>query len=122
ARHSRPAQPTAAGGASASASPADPVPSPQDVKFRVLVVDDQEVVTWGFRLLLTREAWVERCITAVSSDQAVAYAQRFSPHVALVDVFLADESGVEVSRRILTESPRTKVLLTSGGARISAKA
>jgi two-component system response regulator DesR len=98
------------------------VPAPQDVRFRVLVVDDQEIVTWGFRLLLTREAWVERCVTAVTGEQAVAYAQRFTPHVALVDVFLADESGVEVSRRIQQASPRTKILLTSGVARISTKA
>jgi two-component system response regulator DesR len=98
------------------------VPGSQDVKFRVLVVDDQEIVTWGFRLLLTREPWVERCLTAVTSEQAVAHARRFAPHVALVDVFLADESGVEVSRRILSASPRTKVLLTSGVARISKKA
>jgi len=94
----------------------------EDVRFRVLVVDDQEIVTWGFRLLLTREAWVERCLTAVTGEQAVAYAKRFSPHVALVDVLLGDESGVEVARRLRTQSPSTKVLLTSGAARVSAKA
>jgi DNA-binding NarL/FixJ family response regulator len=98
------------------------MPAPPDVKLRVLVVDDHEIVTWGFRLLLTREAWVERCLTATTSEQAVAYAQRFAPHVALIDVFLAGESGVEVARRIRTASPRTKVLLTSGVARISTKA
>ena len=81
-----------------------------DRKFRVLVVDDQEIVTWGFRLLLTREAWVERCVTAVTTQQAVAYASRFMPHVALVDVLMG------------SESPDTRILLTSGAARISPKA
>ena len=31
---------------------------------RVLVVDDHDVVHWGFRLLLTEQPWVERCLTA----------------------------------------------------------
>ena len=93
-----------------------------DRKFRVLVVDDQEIVTWGFRLLLTREAWVERCVTAVTTQQAVAYASRFMPHVALVDVLMGSESGVEVARKIRGVSPDTRILLTSGAARISPKA
>src|SRR5205085_4288751 len=33
-------------------------------RFSVLVVDDHEVVQWGFRLLLGQQPWVERCLTA----------------------------------------------------------
>ena len=32
---------------------------------RVLVVDDHDVVHWGFRLLLTEQPWVERCLAAI---------------------------------------------------------
>jgi two-component system response regulator DesR len=91
-------------------------------KFRVLIVDDQEIVTWGFRLLFTREAWVERCVTAVTTEQAVVYAKRFTPHVALVDVLMGTESGVEVANKIRSVSPETRILLTSGAAKISPKA
>jgi DNA-binding NarL/FixJ family response regulator len=98
------------------------VSGPDGTRFRVLVVDDHEIVNWGFRLLLTREPWVERCVTTTDADQAVAYAQRFAPHVAIVDLFLNEGSGVDVSRRIRDVSPKTKVLLTSGGPRVSAKA
>ena len=31
---------------------------------RVLVVDDHDVVHWGFRLLLAEQPWVERCLAA----------------------------------------------------------
>ena len=31
---------------------------------RVLVVDDHEVVHWGFRLMLGEQPWVERCLSA----------------------------------------------------------
>ena len=37
---------------------------------RVLVVDDHDVVHWGFRLLLTEQPWVERCLTATTVDEA----------------------------------------------------
>ena len=91
-------------------------------RFRVLVLDDHEVVNWGFRLVLSRESWVERCVTAVTVDQALAYARRYEPHVALIDLFLADRSGVDAARDLLAASPTTKILLTSGAARISRKA
>ena len=33
-------------------------------RLRVLVVDDHDVVHWGFRLMLTQQSWVERCVSA----------------------------------------------------------
>ncbi|MBX5469192.1 MAG: response regulator transcription factor [Thermoleophilaceae bacterium] len=88
-------------------------------RLRVLVVDDHDVVHWGFRLLLTRQPWVERCLSARDGAQAVELARRFEPHVALVDLFLGDQSGAEVCEQIRSESPATKVLLISGAGRIS---
>ena len=38
-------------------------------RFSVLVVDDHEVVQWGFRLLLSQQQWVERCLTARNSEE-----------------------------------------------------
>jgi len=91
-------------------------------RLRILVVDDHEVVNWGFRVLLTRQAWVERCVTATTREQALGYARRYEPHVALVDLFLGDDSGVEVARAIREVSPMTRVLLLSGAAKAPAKA
>jgi DNA-binding NarL/FixJ family response regulator len=44
---------------------------------RVLVVDDHDVVHWGFRLLLTEQPWVERCLTAASVEEALELARRY---------------------------------------------
>ena len=38
-----------------------------DRRLRVLVVDDHDVVHWGFRLMLSQQPWVERCLSAQSS-------------------------------------------------------
>ena len=49
----------------------EPAVSPER-NLRVLVVDDHDVVHWGFRLLLTEQPWVERCLTASSVEEALA--------------------------------------------------
>jgi DNA-binding NarL/FixJ family response regulator len=85
----------------------------------VLVVDDHEVVHWGFRLMLGSQPWVERCLAARSGPEALELARRYSPHVALVDLFLAGESGADVCSAIRGQSPDTRVLLISGAGRMS---
>jgi two-component system response regulator DesR len=92
---------------------------PPDQRLRVLVVDDHDVVQWGFRVLLAEQPWVERCVAARTGDEALALARRFEPHVALVDLFLAEESGVDVCEAIRSVSPSTRVLFISGAGRMS---
>jgi two-component system response regulator DesR len=86
---------------------------------RVLVVDDHDVVHWGFRVLLGQQPWVERCLAARTGAEALELARRWQPHVALVDLFLAGESGADVCAAIRARSPQTRVLLISGAGRMS---
>ena len=89
---------------------------------RVLVVDDHDVVQWGFRLLLTEQPWVERCLTASTASEAIALARRWEPEVALVDLFLGEGSGADLCEALRKASPKTRVLLISGAGRISPQA
>jgi len=91
-------------------------------RLRVLVVDDHDVVHWGFRLMLTQQPWVERCLSAHTGEEAMALAARYDPHVALVDLFIGEESGAEICERLRTAQPATRVLLFSGAGEISANA
>jgi DNA-binding NarL/FixJ family response regulator len=93
-----------------------------DRRLRVLIVDDHEVVHWGFRLMLGEQPWVERCLSARNGEQALALALRYEPHVALVDLFVGQESGAEICERLRSRSPMTNVLLISGAGRISPSA
>jgi DNA-binding NarL/FixJ family response regulator len=77
------------------------------------------VVHWGFRLKLSRERWVRRCLGARNGEEAIALTRRYEPNVALVDLRLAEESGVDVCQKIRDVSPSTKVLLMSGSGRIA---
>ena len=76
-----------------------------DTKLRVLIVDDHDVVHWGFRLMLGNQPWVERCISSRSAAEAYALAARYKPHVALVDLFIGEESGPEISAQLRERSP-----------------
>ena len=91
-------------------------------RLRVLVVDDHDVVHWGFRLLLGEQPWVERCLAARTGAEALEVLRSFPADVALVDLFLAGESGADVCASIRRASPRTRVLLISGAGRMSAAA
>jgi DNA-binding NarL/FixJ family response regulator len=48
--------------------------------------------------------------------------RRYEPHVALVDLFLGDESGPEICARLRGEAPAPRVLLMSGAGGISPRA
>jgi DNA-binding NarL/FixJ family response regulator len=102
-----------------SAQPAPQRRPPMDRKLRVLVVDDHDVVHWGFRVLLGEQPWVERCLAARTGAEALALLASLRPDVALVDLFLAGESGADVCDSIRKASPSTRVLLISGAGRMS---
>jgi DNA-binding NarL/FixJ family response regulator len=102
-----------------SAQPAPQRRPPMDRKLRVLVVDDHDVVHWGFRVLLGEQPWVERCLAARTGAEALAILPSLRPDVALVDLFLAGESGADVCDSIRKASPSTRVLLISGAGRMS---
>jgi DNA-binding NarL/FixJ family response regulator len=96
---------------------------PEGIKrLRVLIVDDHDVVHWGFRLMLGQLRWVDRCLSARTSAEALAACRRYEPHVALVDLFLGGESGPEICERLRAEAPAPRVILMSGAGGISARA
>jgi DNA-binding NarL/FixJ family response regulator len=102
-----------------SASSQQPSRAALERKLRVLVVDDHDVVHWGFRVLLGEQPWVERCLAARTGDEALRLLPGLRPDVALVDLFLAGESGADVCDSIRKASPSTRVLLISGAGRMS---
>jgi DNA-binding NarL/FixJ family response regulator len=102
-------------------APAD-APAEYARRLRVVVVDDHDVVHWGFRLMLGQLPWVERCLGARTGAEAIAVCRRYEPHVALVDLFLGGESGAEVCERLRAQAPAPRVILMSGAGGISARA
>lgn len=88
----------------------------------VLVVDDHDVVHWGFKLLLAKQDWVGSCTSATSTAAAVQALRERPVDVALIDLFLGSESGADLCEEIRRIAPDTRVLLISGAGRISPSA
>lgn len=78
---------------------------------RVLVLTHEEIVHWGFKVVLTEQPWVERCLVTGDVEQACELARRYDVNVALVEVTLAGSSGLEACERLVEVSPQTHVLL-----------
>src|SRR4051812_6982887 len=72
--------------------------------------------------MLGEQPWVERCLSAPHGGGGGAPPRRYEPHVALVDLFVGQESGAEICERLRFISPQTNVLLISGAGRISPNA
>jgi DNA-binding NarL/FixJ family response regulator len=94
-------------------------PADEQRRLRVLLVDCQDLIHWGFKMLLASESWVERFVAAHNSTQALELARRYHPHVAVIDLQLVGESGADLCEQIREASPSTRVLLMSGVDRVS---
>ena len=103
----------------ASPHPADQLTPSRVGKRRLLVVDDHAIVQLGLRTLLGQQEWVERCLSADSGSRALELTARYEPHIALVDLFIQEESGVELCRALRSARESISVLLMSGSGRVS---
>ena len=81
---------------------------------RVLLVDDQELVRAGLRLILSSEFGFEVVSEAADGAAAVDAVARVRPDVVVMDIRMRGMDGVEATRRIgqLTSSPPVLVLTT----------
>ena len=78
---------------------------------RVLIVDDQELVRYGFRLMLDATPGIVVVGEADDGERAVGAAERLHPDVILMDVRMPRMNGIEATKRILTRHPSTRVLV-----------
>jgi len=82
-----------------------------DVRIRILVADDHDVVRQGIRALLEAEAGFEVCGEARDGPEAVKQACRLSPDVVVLDFSMPGMNGLEVTRRIRKALCRTQVIV-----------
>src|SRR5580765_3368028 len=83
---------------------------------RLLIVDDHEVTRLGLRTLLQSYPNFEIAGEAGSITETLEAAARLKPDLVLLDVRLADGSGIEVCRRLQSLHLETKVLVLTSFA------
>lgn len=83
---------------------------------RVMLVDDHEVVRAGIRALIRSTDDIVVTAEAASVREAIDEADRARPDVVVMDVRLADGSGIEATREIRARHPKTRVVMLTSFA------
>ena len=78
---------------------------------RVLIADDQALVSAGLAAILDAESDIEVVAEAADGAEAVELARARRPDVALLDVRMPRLDGIEASRRIVAAQLPTRVLM-----------
>ena len=79
-------------------------------KIRVLIVDDHAIVRAGLRLLISGQDDMTVVGEAGSTQEGIEAAERLSPDVALIDLSLPGEGGIEAIRQLRRTRPRVRTV------------
>jgi DNA-binding NarL/FixJ family response regulator len=78
---------------------------------RVLLVDDQDLLRAGYRMILSGEQDIEIVGEAADGAEAVSIARATTPDVVVMDVRMPRMDGIEATRRMLLEPDPPAVLV-----------
>ncbi|QAY61461.1 response regulator transcription factor [Microbacterium protaetiae] len=82
-------------------------------RIRVLLVDDQELIRFGYRLVLEAEPDIEVVGEAADGQAAVEGAARLRPDVVVMDVRMPRMDGIAATARIVDIVPSARVLVVT---------
>ncbi|TMD27390.1 MAG: response regulator transcription factor [Chloroflexi bacterium] len=85
-------------------------------RLRILLVDDHEIVRDGVKSLIDANEDMTVVAEAGTVAEAIAQAERTRPDVVVMDVRLADGSGIEATREIRARLEKTQVLMLTSFA------
>jgi len=84
---------------------------------KVLVIDDDAVVRSTLEAVLV-DAGYEVTLAKDGVVGCTAF-HREQPDVVVTDIMMPEQDGIGAIRQIISESPDTKIIAISGGARLS---
>lgn len=78
---------------------------------RVLIVDDHKLFAEAIQMVLENGGM--ETVVAGTAEEALAAARRESPDMVLLDIGLADQSGIAVGKELLERYPEMKVVIVT---------
>jgi DNA-binding NtrC family response regulator len=81
-------------------------------KTKVLVVDDEKLITDSLVLILANEGYEAR--PAYSAEEALELLRDWQPAIAIIDVLLPGMNGIDLAIAIESAWPSVRLLLISG--------
>jgi DNA-binding NarL/FixJ family response regulator len=86
-------------------------PSPSAAMIRILLVDDQQLLRQGLRVLLELEPGLHVAGEAGNGEEALALYERLRPDVVLMDVRMPVLDGVAATQRLRQRWPESKIII-----------
>jgi DNA-binding NarL/FixJ family response regulator len=77
----------------------------------IVLVDDQELLRMGFRMVLDAQPDLELVGEAGDGEEALDVVERLQPDVVLMDVRMPGMDGVETTRRLVERGGRSRVII-----------
>jgi DNA-binding NarL/FixJ family response regulator len=85
------------------------------VPLRLVLIEDHQALREGLELLLGREG-CDVVGTAGTAREGRALIEEFDPDVALVDIRLGEESGIDLTRAAIDADPSRRIVLYTGSS------
>src|SRR5689334_24162655 len=89
--------------------------APERMPLRLVLIEDHQALREGLELLLDREG-CQVVGTAGTARDGRELVESLDPDVALVDIRLGDDSGIELTRTLLDAEPERRVVLYTGSS------
>ena len=89
-------------------------PSPSGTaarKSRIFIVDDHPLVREGLTNLINRQSDLIVCGEAKDSPEAIAGIAKERPDVAIIDISLTNESGLELIKHLVRQFPQVALMI-----------
>ena len=89
------------------------IPQAAQLRVRVLVADDHEVMRLGIRNLVENRSGWSVCADAANGREAIEKALQFLPDVIIMDITMPAMNGLEASAEIAKQQPNIPIILFS---------
>ena len=84
-----------------------------EMSIKVLIADDHQILREGLRAMLDKEHDIKVVGEADDGRMTHRLARELVPDVIIMDVAMPDLNGIEATRQIVNELPRTRVIALS---------